>query len=132
MLEYNKTISSKEKILDIISNVLVNMIVIIMASKVFKNIYVDGVYYTFLVAILLMIFNKCIKPFLKLIMLPINIISLGITYPFVNVIILKLISLLLGNHFNIDGWFGVFFISIFISIFTIIIDKLIGKVIREV
>ena len=132
MLEYNKNISSKEKILDIISTVLVNMIVIIMASKVFKNIYVDGVYYTFLVAILLMIFNKCIKPFLKLIMLPINIISLGITYPFVNVIILKLISLLLGNHFNIDGWYGVFFISIFISFFTIIIDKLIGKVIREV
>lgn len=132
MLEYNKTIIFKEKVLDIISIVLVNMIVIIMASKVFKNIYVDGVYYTFLVAILLMIFNKCIKPFLKLIMLPINIISLGITYPFVNVIILKLISLLLGNHFIINGWFGAFFISIFISIFTIIIDKLIGKVIREV
>jgi len=132
VLEYNKNISSKEKILDIISTVLVNMIVIIMAGKVFKNIYVDGVYYTFLVAILLMIFNKCIKPFLKIIMLPINIISLGITYPFVNVIILKLISLLLGNHFNIDGWLGVFFISIFISCFTIIIDKIIGKVIREV
>ena len=108
------------------------MIVIIMASKVFKNIYVDGVYYTFLVAILLMMFNKFIKPFLKLIMLPINIISLGITSPFVNVIILKLISLVLGNHFNINGWFGVFFISIFISFFTIIIDKLIGRVIREV
>lgn len=132
MLEYNKTISFKEKVLDIISVVLVNIIVIIMASKVFKNIYVDGVYYTFLVAILLMIFNKCIKPFLKLIMLPINIINLGITYPFVNVIILKLISLFLGNHFVINGWFGAFFISIFISIFTIIIDKLIGKVIREV
>lgn len=132
MIEYSKNITFKEKVLDIISVLLVNMIVIIMASKVFKNIYVDGVYYTFLVAILLMIFNKCIKPFLKLIMLPINIISLGITYPFVNVIILKLISLLLGNHFNIDGWFGVFFISIFISFFTIIIDKLIGNVIREV
>lgn len=132
MLEYNKNINSKNRILDLISTLLVNMIVIIMATKIFKNISVDNIFYTFLVAMLLMVFNKCIKPILNLIMLPINIYSLGITYPFVNVIILKLISLILGSHFVINGWFSAFFISIFISIMTLIIDALIGKEIRRV
>ena len=132
MLEYNRDISFRDKVLDILSTILVNMIVIIMATKVFRNISVDNVFYTFLVAVLLMIFNKCIKPLLNLIMLPINIYSLGITYPFVNVIILKLISLLLGKHFVLSGWFSAFFISIFISIMTILIDSIIGKEIRKV
>ena len=132
MLEYNRNIALRDKILDVLSTILVNMIVIIMATKVFKNINVDGLFYTFLVSILLMIFNKCIKPLLNLIMLPINIYSLGITYPFVNVIILKLISLLLGKHFSINGLFVAFFISIFISIMTLLIDRVIGKEIRKV
>ena len=132
MLEYNRDITLRDKVLDILSTLLVNMIVIIMATKVFKNISVDSVFYTFLVSVLLMVFNKCIKPILNLIMLPINIYSLGITYPFVNVIILKLISLLLGKHFILNGWFSAFFISIFISIMTIFIDSVIGKEIRKV
>ena len=132
MLEYNRDITLRDKVLDILSTILVNMIVIIMATKIFKNINVDSVFYTFLVAVLLMIFIKCIKPLLNLIMLPINIYSLGITYPFVNVIILKLISLLLGKHFVLSGWFSAFFISIFISIMTILIDSIIGKEIRKV
>ena len=132
MLEYNRDITLRDNVLDILSTILVNMIVIIMATKIFKNINVDSVFYTFLVSVLLMIFNKCIKPLLSLIMLPINLYSLGITYPFVNVIILKLISLLLGKHFVHSGWFSAFFISIFISIMTILIDSIIGKEIRKV
>lgn len=132
MLEYNRNINIRDRVLDILSTVLVNMIVIMMATKVFKNISVDSVFYTFLVSILLMVFNKCIKPILNIIMLPINIYTLGITYPFVNVVILKIISLLLGSHFILKGWFSAFFISIFISVMTILIDVLIGKEIRKV
>lgn len=132
MIEYNKNITKKDIILDIISTIIVNMIVIIMATKIFKNISVDNIFYTFLASLLLMLFNKIIKPLLNIIMLPINIYTLGITYPFVNVIILKLISLFLGKHFILSGWFTAFFISIFISIMTLIIDALIGKEIRKV
>lgn len=132
MIEYNKSNDIKDIIMDIISNVLVNMIVIIMASKIFKNIYVESVLYTFISSILLMILNKSIKPILNRIMLPINIYTLGITYPLVNVFILKIISLILGKHFIISGWLSAFFISIFISIMTNIIDALIGKEIRRV
>lgn len=132
MIEYNKNNDMKDIIMDIISNILVNMIVIIMASKIFKNIYVESILYTFIASILLMILNKSIKPILNKIMLPINMYTLGITYPLVNVFILKIISLVLGKHFIISGWLSAFFISIFISIMTNIIDALIGKEIRRV
>lgn len=132
MIEYNKDIDLKSYILDIISVLIVNMVVISIANNIFKNIYVDGVFYIFLVSFFLMIFNVSIKPFLRAFMLPINIYTLGLTYPLINVIVLKLIDLLLGKHFVISGFIHTIFISIFISIMTIIIDNLIGKVIRGV
>ena len=132
MIGYYKEKNFRDILLEVISSVIVNMIVIIMATKIFKNIYVDGLLYIFMVSSLLMIMNKCIKPTLNIIMLPINIYTLGLTYPFINVFILKLISLILGNHFILSGWLVAFFISIFISIMTIVIDNLIGKEIRRV
>ena len=131
MIEYNKK-TIKSNCLDIISTIIVNMIVIIMATRIFKNIYVENVFYTFLAACLLTLFNKSIKPILKLIMLPITIFTLGISYPLINIIILKIIGLFLGNHFFVSGWFSAFFISIFISLMTIIIDILIGRNLRKV
>lgn len=132
LLEYNYSgISTKDKILDIVSILLVNMIVIIMATKIFKNINVDSVLYTFITALLLMIMNKCVKPILKIVMLPLNVFTLGLTYPLINILILKFISFLLKPHFILVGWVSAFFISIFISIMTIIIDFLIGKNIRK-
>lgn len=125
-------INIKNIILNILSTIIVNMIVIILADKLFNSIFIENIFYTFLVAVLLMILNKCVKPLLKIFMLPLNLLTLGITYPIINVIILSIISMLLGNHFIVKGFINIFFISIFISIMTIIIDKLIGKEIRKV
>lgn len=133
MLEYKLVKNTKKDlILSIISNIVVNMIVLLMATKIFKNIYIESVFYIFITSILLLLFNKSIKPIFNLIMLPLNIFTLGLTYPLVNVFILKFISFLMGEHFILNGWFSVFFISIFISIMTFIIDRLIGKEIRRV
>ena len=85
-----------------------------------------------IVSILLIVMNKSVKPILNAIMLPINIYTLGLTYPLVNVFVLKIISLLLGSHFILDGWLCAFFISIFISVMSIVIDNLIGREIRSV
>ena len=133
MLEYkNNGNNLKSLMLQMLSTLIVNMIVIMLATNLFKNIYVDNLFYTFLTALILMILNKCIKPIISVIMLPINIFTLGITYPFVNVIILKIVSLILNDHFILNGWFSAFFISIFISIMTLVIDKIVGRPIREV
>ena len=59
MLEYNyKSLSFIDKFMDIISSIIVNMIVIIMATKLFINISVDSNLYLFITAILLMLMNQ--------------------------------------------------------------------------
>ena len=45
----------------------------------------------------------------------------------INVIILKLTSLLMGDKFIVEGWIVPFFIAIFISIMTVLLDALITK-----
>ena len=133
MLEYKFIKPTlKNSILSILSGVIVNMIVIFITLKIFKNIYIENKFYLFIAALLLYMFNKIIKPFLSIIMLPLIIITLGFTYPIVNVVILKLIDWIMGTYFVLNGLFSVFFMSIFISIMTFIIDRLIGKEIRRV
>lgn len=133
MIEYKFCkISRKFVVLNFLSKVIVNVIVLFMVTKIFQNIYIDSMFSLFIISILLTLLNKLLKPFLIVIMLPLNIVTLGITYPLINVLILKLISLIMGKHFLLIGWGTVFIISIFISITTFFFDIIIGRQIRRV
>ena len=88
--------------------------------------------YAILTSLIILILNKTIKPILNIVALPITIMSLGILYPFINVIILKLASLIMGQAFIVEGWFVPFFISIFISISTIFLETIMQKVLKGV
>ena len=71
MLEYKFIKPTlKNSILSILSGVIVNMIVIFITLKIFKNIYIENKFYLFIASLLLYMFNKIIKPFLSIIMLP--------------------------------------------------------------
>ena len=75
--------------------------------------------------------NKTIKPIIVRFTIPITALTLGIFYPFVNVIILKIVDLLLFSHFEINGiWFACL-AAILISVLNIIMDnKIIKPVIK--
>ena len=87
-----------------------------LAQKIFNNIYISSFGYAFLAALIISLLNNTIKYFLVIFLMPITILSLGLCYPVVDVIILKLTSLFLGGNFIIKGWIVPFFIAIFISI----------------
>ena len=106
---------------------LVNTLVILMAASIFRGIYVESVTYAALAAAIIMILNKTLKPIVTLLTLPLTIVTLGLFYPFVNVMILKLASWVMGDAFVVEGWLVPFFVAIFISIMTIILDLLITK-----
>ena len=58
-------------------------------------------------SIVIYILNKTIKPIIVRFTIPITALTLGIFYPFVNVIILKIVDFLLFSHFEINGiWFA--------------------------
>lgn len=126
--------NKKEK-LTIFLNWLFHMIsytlILILASKIFKAIYIKNFLYGFLAAIIIFILNKTIKPVLVNISLPLIGLTLGLFYFFINVIILYITDLILFLGFEIDGIFSPYIISIFISIMNILIENTILKSIKE-
>ena len=116
---------NKRVVINYIVQVIITTFVLSLANVIFEGIYIENMGYAFLASVLLILFNATLKPFLKILMLPLNILTLGIFTPLVDVIILKIIGVFLGIHFMVGGWLSVFFAAIFISIVTFILDKLI-------
>ena len=102
-------------------------IVLLLTSNLFRALYVDGFWYGFLAAILIFVFNKTIKPLLVTLTLPLIGLSLGLFYFVINVVILLLVSLILGSHFDLNGFLSPFIVSIFVSIMNILMESLIIK-----
>ncbi len=124
---YSEKLSPKYTIIEWLLTLLVNATAIVLATKIFKGFYVESFVYAIITSIVIMILNRLLKPTLKLLALPITVISLGILYPIVDTIILKIASLIMGKHLIVEGWVIPFFVSIFISIVTVILDALITK-----
>ena len=95
-----------------IVSMFVYAIVLFIASTLFRNLYIENFFYAFVAAIILSMLNYTIKPVLIYLTLPLNIVTFGITYPIVNMIILKICDLLMGQYFVIHGFFAIFVISI--------------------
>ena len=119
------------KIKNIFFQIMGYTVILMIVSYLFKNtIYLDDSYYgiwCFIAALFIYILNKTVKPFLVWLTIPITGITLGLFYPFINLGILKLVSLLLCGHFKIYGiWFAVL-ASILISILNVIFDDVIMK-----
>lgn len=104
-------------------------IVLLAVSTIFtKSFYIDGNYFGIwglIAAIIIYILNKTVKPVLVWLTLPLTGLTLGLFYPFINVIILNMVDAILGSHFNIQGLIMSFFIAILISIMNGIMDVLI-------
>lgn len=124
---YSKDKSFKYVILEYTLTLIINSIVLILASKIFKGFYIQSFGYAIITSLVISLLSSTVKPFLNLIFLPVTVITTGIFYPFINVIILKLASLIMGDTFVVEGWILPFFIALFISFTTLILDKLITK-----
>ena len=111
-------------------------IILLLVSLIFKNtIQIDSSYYGFwglATSIIIYLLNKTVKPIIVWLTLPITGFTMGLFYPFVNVIILYITDIVLGNHFNINGIFMSFIVAIFISVMNIIMEKaIIEPIIRK-
>lgn len=111
---------NKPNILEFAVNLVVNAFILVFATKVFNGFYISNIWYALLASLIISILNETVKPLLVLVFLPITIYSLGFFYPIINVIVLKLTGLLLGNNFIILGWVIPVFISIFIWIMKLL------------
>lgn len=115
------------KILEWVIHMLVYAIVLIMMSLIFKKSFkIDNSYFgiwSLIAAILIYALNRTIKPILVWLTLPITALTLGLFYPFINVLILNIVEFILGEqHFYIGGIWMTFLIAILISFINELIE----------
>lgn len=109
-------------------------IVLITVSVLFQSFEINNQYfglYALLASIIIYILNQTIKPVLTYITLPLTVLSWGLFYPIINVIILYITNFILGDNFKITGFIAPFFIAIVISLLNILMEGLILKPITK-
>ena len=124
---YSNNKETKYMILEMLLTLLINSVSLMLASKIFEGFYIASFGYAIITSLVISFLGRLVKPTLELLLLPMTIITTGLSYPLINVIILKLASLIMGKSFIVEGWILPFFISIFLSIITIVLDQIITK-----
>lgn len=118
-------LNKRNDLIVFILELLVSSITLMLASHIFKGFYVENIIYAMITSLVISLLNVFIKPILIYLTLPVTIMSLGVLYPIVDTIILKLASLIMGSSFQVEGLILPFFIAIFISIITKLLEKII-------
>ena len=121
--------------IDWLLHIIAYTIVFILITTLFKTIYVDSnnlILWSGIIVIVLYILNKTIKPALVTLTIPITGLTLGLFYPCINVLILKITDWILGSHFNITSLFSALIFAILLSISTFIVNEIIKTIINRV
>lgn len=126
-----KSVKYKFKFLsEIFFNIISYSFILLLISKIFNTIYIDEInfiMYTLIASVIIYILNKTIKPLIFELTIPITGITMGLFYPCINIIILKITDIILSNHFETKGIFSLFFTVILISIFNVFINEILTK-----
>lgn len=113
-------------------------LVLTIVSLLFdEHLKIENAFYGFLAVVIIYLLNKTIKPILVKLTMPLTGITLGIFYPFINILILYIVSFILRGHFkiigmsNIKGILILFVMAILISLMNIIMEDKVIKPILE-
>ena len=123
------------KYLDWLIHMVGYTLVLILVSLIFsETVYIDNRLFGLwgLIAILIIfILNRTIKPMLVWMTLPLTALTLGLFYPLINILILKITDYILLEHFEIHGTIFVFIVSIVITIMNAFMDNIIIDVLLK-
>lgn len=123
--------TKRKELIIFLLEILTGALSLTLADYLFKSLYIENFMYACLASIIISLFSVYLKPVLNYLMLPINILTLGISSLFVNVIILKLTSLVLGSKFILNGWFIGIFVALVISIINAFLNNIIVNPIKK-
>lgn len=117
------------KYLDWFIHMIGYALVLILISVIFnETVIIDDAYFGIwglIAVIIIFILNRTVKPLLVWMTLPLTALTLGLFYPIINILVLKITDFILMDHFNIHGTIILFFVSIIISIMNAIMDNII-------
>jgi len=98
---------------DLIISLVVSALIIYLGAYFFDDVLLDGPLAAILTAAVLGIANATVKPILKVLTLPITIITLGLFLLVVNAAVILLVSWLVPG-FQVVGWGTAIFFGIFL------------------
>ena len=115
------------KFLDSVLYILGYTLVLLIVDAIFNSFDVDNFWYELLAVVIIYVLNKTIRPIIFKLTIPITALTFGLFYLFINFLILKIVDLILGDHFNIYGFWSGLLIAICISIMNFFVEELIVK-----
>jgi putative membrane protein len=102
---------------------LVNALAVIISAYLIPGVGVDGILTALIVALVLGILNTFVKPILVILTLPITILTLGLFYLVLNVIIIYIADYFIGG-FNVAGFLPALLFSFVLAIVGWILDSI--------
>jgi putative membrane protein len=99
----------------LIIRLVISTLAVLVASKVIPGIVVDSIGTAAVVAIVLGILNTFLRPILQILALPITIITLGLFYFVINVLMVYLAANLVDG-FHVSGFIAALFFSLVVSV----------------
>jgi len=114
-----------------IINIFVNALLLVVIAGYLDTFYIDSVGAALIASTILSVLNIFLTPFLILLTLPITILSLGLFLLVINAIVLMIVSAIMGESFQIEGFGTAIVASIILSIFHLLIQKAILEPVRR-
>jgi len=101
--------------MSLLIRLVISTLAILVAAHLIPGIKVDSITTAVVVAIVLGILNTFLKPILQILALPITIITLGLFYFVVNVLIIYLVANLVDG-FAVSGFIAALLFSLVVSV----------------
>lgn len=107
----------------LIGRLLLNALALVIVTWLFDGISATGPLAILWAALILGIVNVTLKPLVKLLTLPVNILTLGIFGLIVNALMLKVVDWF-SPGFHVEGFFAAFFGGIVLAIVSAVLNAI--------
>ena len=107
-------------------NTLISAIAIGITAFLIPGIEVDGWWEAIVVAVVMSLLNRFVKPVLTLLTLPLTFLTLGLSYLSINVVMVYLAAWIVSPGFEVNGILAALLFSIALSVVNSLLDAMAG------
>jgi len=105
----------------LVTKILINAFALIVVDAMFQRVWLDSTQSTIAAAVLLALVNTYLRPFVVLLTLPINILTLGLFTLVINAGMLLLVSWLIPQ-FHVEGFWTAVGGALVISLVSVLLN----------
>ena len=109
-----------------IIKLLLNTLAVVIGAYLISGVFVDSIVTAVIVALVLGILNTLVKPILFVLTLPITILTLGLFYLVLNVIIIYIADYFIGG-FRVDGFVPALLFSFVLALVGWALEQIFSK-----